>query len=95
MGMMLIGTVLGLGVALTRSLYITYFSFVVVLVSISLTEATYLNDPWAALIIGFGLSLLIIVLTIAKNKGALKESFNSRIKNLIADRSFHIAKHLI
>ena len=57
-----LGLVCGTGALLTRSVYITAPVFITVMVLNTLSEAKYFDESWGALIAGFLLSALAVVL---------------------------------
>ena len=69
MMMMLIGILFGFGAALTRSLYITYGAFSIVLLLNTLNRTGTVEEPLAGLLFGFALTCAILILSAAKQKG--------------------------
>ncbi len=71
MVMMIFGILLGFGAALTRSFYITYTAFSIVLLIRILNSTGTVEEPLPGLLIGFALTSAILVLSLAKQKGYL------------------------
>ena len=70
MTMLIFGTLFGFGAALSRSLYFSFAAFSIVMVINILVDVNTFNEPLPALILGFGLTSLILILSVAKEKGA-------------------------
>ena len=69
--MMIFGILFGFGVALTRSFYITYAAFSIVLLINVLNSTGKVEEPLAGVVFGFILTSSILILSLAKQKGYL------------------------
>jgi predicted neutral ceramidase superfamily lipid hydrolase len=67
--MTIFGIVFGFGAALTRSLYINFAAFSIILLIYTLNINGAVEEPFLGTIIGFVLTSAILILSVAKQRG--------------------------
>jgi hypothetical protein len=60
--MVFLGVFFGVGSVFTRSLYFTYPVLFIVMLTNTLAEAKYFEEPWGVLVIGFMISFTVVIL---------------------------------